>query len=169
MTHPTKSLIDAIAEHYHGEWGFTGTRKGMRAYQLGILRRVMARGQPVVFRHGGAHGADFEAHAIWRELKLPLCQVWPADEKRASIFRGQAKVHVESVMPPLERNVEIVKRSKFLIAAPHSEQEEQRSGTWATIRQGLKLNMPILIIWPESQRMTLYLEKSLYRVSGDKL
>lgn len=162
------ALVDAVAEYYHGEWGFTGTRAGMRAFQVAMVRRVLKRGQPIVLRHGGAFGADFEAHAMWREVcEKSACDVWPADEKRAQLFRGQARVKVEPVMPPLERNVEIVKRSKFLLATPNKEHEEQRSGTWQTIREALRLNLPVLIVWPESKRLTLYLEKRLHRVTYD--
>lgn len=163
---PQKSLIDAIAEYYHGEWGFTGTRAGMSTYQASMTRRIFLRGQPIVLRHGGAFGSDFEAHGIWREVcKDSAANVWPADEKRAAIFRGQQRVKVEHVMDPLMRNEEIVKRSKLLVATPHTEQEEQRSGTWATIRCALKLNKPVIIIWPKSQRITLYYEKQLHRVN----
>lgn len=162
------ALIDAIAEYYHGEWGFTGTRAGMRAFQVAMVRRVLEHGQPIVFRHGGAFGADFEAHAMWREVcKKSAADVWPADAKRASIFEGQDRVKVEPIMPPLDRNKEIVKRSRFLVATPHKEQEEQRSGTWQTIREAFKLDLPVLIIWPESKRLTLYLEKTLRRVTYD--
>lgn len=165
---PTKLLVDAIAEHYHGEWGFTGTRAGMRAFQVAMVRRVFDKGQPIVLRHGGAFGADFEAHALWREVcKKSACNVWPADAKRAALFEGQPRVKVEPVMPPLDRNIEIVKRSKFLVATPNKEQEEQRSGTWQTIREALKLNLPVLIIWPESKRLTWCFESKLHRVLYD--
>lgn len=163
-----KSLVEEIANYYHGEWGFTGTRAGMRAFQLAITRRVFKAGQPLVLRHGGAFGADFEAHATWREVcKKSVADVWPADAKRARIFEGQERVKVEPVMAPLDRNVEIVKRSKFLIATPHTEKEELRSGTWQTIREAAKINLPILIIWPESQRLTLWYESKLFRVTFD--
>jgi hypothetical protein len=163
-----KALVDAIAEYYHGEWGFTGTRAGMRAFQVSMVRRVLMHGQPIVWRHGGAFGADFEAHALWREIckEGSIANIWPADEKRASLYRGQPRVKVESVMPALDRTIEIVKRSKFLVAAPHSEQEEP-SATWDAIHEGMKINLPILIIWPRSNRMTFYLEKFLHRVTFD--
>ena len=159
-------LANILEQFAQDEWGFTGTRAGMRPFQSMIVRRSLSEGKPIVFRHGGAFGADFEAHAIWRETcqEQSIANVWPADEKRAALFTGQLCVRVEPVMPPLERNVEIVKRSVFLLAAPHTEHEEQRSGTWATIRAAFRINLPVLIIWPQSSRITLYQKKELHRV-----
>lgn len=165
-----KMLVEEIAKFYHGEWGFTGTRAGMHAFQIAMVRRVFRAGQPIVLRHGGAFGADFEAHAMWREVcKTSACNVWPADAKRAALFMGQERVKVEPVMPPLDRNIEIVKRSTFLVATPSKEVEEQRSGTWQTIREAAKINVPVLIIWPLSQRLTLWFESKLHRVSYTRL
>jgi hypothetical protein len=105
---------------------------------------------------------------MWREVcKQSVANVWPADAKRAAIFADQERVKVEPVMHPLDRNIEIVKRSRFLLATPNKEFEEQRSGTWQTIREALKLNLPVLIVWPETKRLTLYYEKRLHRVTVD--
>jgi hypothetical protein len=156
-TDTPKRLLDAVAEHYRGEWGFTGTRKGMSPAQQTNLRSVMKNGMPMVFSHGGAHGADSEAHAIWREEMRGqdvMALVWPADEQRAVLFQGEKRTRVHPVMPPLDRNREIVKRAMFLVACPHEEQELQRSGTWMTIRIAFALKKPVLILWP-SGRCTL--------------
>jgi hypothetical protein len=151
------SLTTAIAAHYRGEWGFTGTRKGATPVQLKRLRVLLAEGRPTQFHHGGAFGADSQAHAIWREECKgadSMCVVWPADERREAIFQLQQHVRINPIMPPLDRNREIVKRSVLLIACPHTEQEERRSGTWATIRVAFALYKPVLILWP-SGRMSL--------------
>lgn len=161
----TIALRTIITEFRHEEWGFTGTRAGMRPFQFGMVRRVLSEGQPLVFLHGGAVGSDFEAHGIWRELcPDTLANVWPADEKRALQFLKSPRVKIEPVMPPLDRNVEIVKRSDMMIATPHSEKEEIRAGTWHTIRQALRIGCPTLIIWPFSSRMTWCRDRMLYRV-----
>lgn len=160
----SQSFTAAVAEYYHGEWGFTGTRKGMTPVQSEHVRDLFAAGLPIHLHHGGAFGADTQAHAAWREL-VPdsLCTVWPADEKRAAIFRGQRHVKVMPVMDPLERNREIVTFSGFLVATPHTNQEEQRSGTWATIRTALARKKSVLIVWPGG-RFTLCRDGKYHRI-----
>jgi hypothetical protein len=168
MTTPrTISLATLIDEFAREDWGFTGTRAGMVTFQSVIVRRVLVRGQPTVFRHGGAWGADMQAHVIWKQAvrKTSRANVWPAHESRAVLFRNDERVDVEDVMEPLTRNICVVERSKFMIAAPHKEQEEQRSGTWQAIRAAISRRRPILIIWPKSQRLTLHRDDVLYRVS----
>jgi hypothetical protein len=160
-------LVTVLNDYLHGDWGFTGTRAGMTDFQSRMVRRILVRGQPAMFRHGGAWGADAEAHALWRitRSKTARANIWPSDEKRAALFRNQPHVSVESPMNPLTRNIIVVERSIFMIAAPNNEHEEQRSGTWQTIREALKRDRPVLILWPRSQRLTLYLEKKLHRVT----
>lgn len=161
-----KRLIDVLAQQKEGEWGFTGTRAGMTTFQQRMVQRVFHLGQPLILRVGGAYGADTEAYGAWREeCKHKIAEIWPADERRAAIFRGHKHTIVQGVMPPLARNIEIVKRSPFLVATPHTETEEQRSGTWQTIREGLKADRTILIVWPYTKRLTLYQDKILYRVT----
>lgn len=149
------TVDDVVSDYYQEEWGFTGTRKGMTSFQKAITRRVMLIGRPLVVRHGGAWGADEEFHAVWAlDLRRRgLADVWPASQDRADLFK-QENVHVQPVMPPLDRNVEIAKRSKFLLATPHYAEEELQSGTWHTIRTAKRLKVPTLIIWPKN-RLTL--------------
>ena len=161
----TRTLISLMDEWGKEEWGFTGTRAGMTERQKDNSRAALMLGKPAIIRHGAAFGSDREFHAIWRE-ELPdrFADVWPADSKSAKLFDDQDNVAVNPVMPPLDRNVEIVKRSKFIIATPHTEQEEQRSGTWSTIRHARRLKVPVLILWPRGN-MTLDHLKFLVRVT----
>ena len=161
-----KTLDEVAAQYAGGEWGFTGTRAGMKAFQVLITRRALQQGQPLVFRHGGAFGSDFSAHALCRETNPDgLIEVWPADRKRVSLFAGQPSVVIKPLMDPLNRNKEIAKRSEFIIATPHTEKEELRSGTWATIRDAMREAKPVLIIWPASHLITFHLGHTLYRVT----
>lgn len=163
---PPIPFATLIEEYFSAEWGFTGTRAGMSDFQKQMVERSLTKGQPVIFRHGGAYGGDTESHRLWKRVCAKShANIWPADEKRASIFRGDIRTTVESPMDPLSRNIRIVELSKFVLAAPNNEFEEQRSGTWQTIRESFKRDRPVLIIWPKSQRLTLYREKTLYRVS----
>lgn len=161
-----RGFAESIAKFYQGEWTFTGTRKGMNGAQSLLMGRILKAGAPLVLRHGAAYGADRETHALWRELELPLADVWPADEKSAALFRGQPRVVVHPVMPPLDRNVEMVKRSRFIVGAPHTNQEEQRSDTWHTLRRAFANKVPTLIVWP-NDKLTLYYQDSLQRLVFD--
>lgn len=162
----SRTLQSVVDEHFESEWGFTGTRKGMTHQQGQYVRIAVRFGKPAVIRHGGAHGADMEFHAMWREeLPRHFADVWPAEQSRVKLFDGQDNVSINPVMAPLARDDEIVKRSKFLIAAPHTQKEEVRSGTWATIRRGRKIDIPILIVWPNGQ-MTLDHHRTLVRITG---
>lgn len=159
-----RTLQSLVDEHYEGEWGFTGTRKGMTHKQGQLVRIAVRHGKPAIVRHGGAHGADMEFHAMWREeLPQRFADVWPAEQARVKLFDHQDNVHVNPVMDPLARDDEIAKRSKFLIACPHTQKEELRSGTWTTIRRGRKVDIPILIVWPNGV-MTLDWHRTLSRI-----
>lgn len=153
-----KTLLQSIAEYYHGEWMFTGTRAGMSRAQNNLVGELLRTGKPIVLRHGGAIGADMEAHAIWRASLQSegVANVWPASEDRAAVFRNQFRVYLEPVQPPLFRNTEMVKRSGFILAAPHYNHEELRSGTWHAIRQGGEFKKPTLVVWP-SGALKLYM------------
>lgn len=163
----TLALSILIDEYDYDEWGFTGTRAGMTTFQGHMLRRILARGKPSIFRHGGAWGSDMQAHVIWKQTRRAKSRanVWPAHENRAVLFRDDEHVDVERVMEPLSRNICIVDRSKFMIATPNKEYEEQRSGTWQTIRESMQRHRPVLIIWPKSQKLTLHRDNVLHRVT----
>jgi hypothetical protein len=156
-----------IAMFIRHEWSFTGTRKGMTVEQKAFGRRLMSAGKLTRFSHGGAYGSDFEMHATWRELapNKSTCDVWPASEDRARLFERQARVTVHPVMYPLDRNIKIVHHCTLLIAAPHTQKEEQGSGTWHTIRAGFHVKRPVLILWPNGL-LTLCLENQLIRIYG---
>jgi len=159
-----QQLSDLMDEWIKEEWGFTGTRAGMTEKQKDLTRACLTLGQPAIIRHGAAYGADREFHAIWREeLPRRFADVWPADDKSRKLFDDQDNVAVNPVLPPLQRNEEIVKRSKYMIATPHTQQEELRSGTWATVRCARRLEKPCLIIWPNGV-MTLDFQKFLVRI-----
>lgn len=165
MTTATLTLKKVLTEFFEEEWGFTGTRAGMTLRQGAVMREALKIGKPAIIRHGASYGADFEFHAMWREeLPKRFADVWPCQLSRAKLFDGQNNVAVNPLMPPLQRNEEIVKRSKFLLAAPHREMEEQRSGTWATIRCARRLKVPILIVWPRGI-LTLDRDHFLSRVT----
>ena len=119
--------------------GFTGTRNGMSAAQrrqfgdviAWLIRACEARLEPISFHHGAAPGADTEA---------------------AEIAAAAPYVQIIKVVPhpagrdPLARNRDIARLCSLLIAAPDRDQEEQRSGTWATIRYARAEGRPVVML-----------------------
>jgi hypothetical protein len=113
--------------------GFSGTRKGMSEAQRAQLHAVIdwlwtGRRDDREFRHGAAIGADLEAADI------------------AVRWSGAQIVPHPANGNPLARNRAIVAASDILIAAPESDTEQQRSGTWATVRYARAKGIPIVML-----------------------
>ena len=136
--------------------GFTGTREGMTERQRRTCKKTLeymceylgTYSRPVI--HGGAIGADTQFHVIADDLGINIF-VFPAHKDSFDYWSDKvAFINLFDPKPPLERNKEIVKRSTILIAAPYSLKEENRSGTWATIRYARKWEngIPIIILDP---------------------
>jgi len=126
--------------------GFTGTQKGMTQHQKEQFVLKMQELIPVEFHHGDCVGADEEAHNIIREF-FPngvIIYVHPpiAISKQANMC-GDIHYAAESY---LKRDKVIVDSTDCLIAAPRSNTEILRSGTWATIRYARKKNKPVFIL-----------------------
>lgn len=70
----------------------------------------------------------------------------PKDEsKRAFSIADE----VRGAKPYLQRNKDIVDETDVLIATPKGNEEELRSGVWATIRYARKQKKKIVIIFPD--------------------
>lgn len=108
--------------------GFTGTREGMSARQRQQFAWLMLRIRCDTFHHGGAEGADTQAADF--VLRNP----------------GIGIVTHPAGGDPLARNREIVAAADILIAAPRTDREELRSGTWATIRYARKKGIPVVML-----------------------
>lgn len=117
--------------------GFTGTRKGMSASQQEQLHAVLdwmwlgREGRE--FHHGGAVGADTQA-----------CDI--ADRWSSVVFVPHLANGAYSSGALLKRNRDIVASSDVLIAAPESDREELRSGTWATVRYARQRGIPVVML-----------------------
>lgn len=147
--------------------GFTGTRRGLTAYQRTNLVESIAA-LPARLIHGGAVGADEEVDALlaplyWRDgtgearllaaitgADLPILVYPTADRidhwKTEAAF--QAIRELNEPMEPLARNRIIARRCDHLLAAPATVEEVRRSGTWATIRYARVAGKPVTILLP---------------------
>lgn len=52
-------------------------------------------------------------------------------------------------LPYLERNLAIVNASDLVLATPYEMTEQQRGGTWATIRMARRAAKPLVIVLPD--------------------
>lgn len=132
--------------------GFTGTRKGMTAYQKDVLDKmfwVWSRNEPheIRFHHGGCVGADYHAHMIAKQYGMTIVIHPPTNDKHQAM--GAVADELRDPKPYLDRNHDIVDESDFLIACPKSEVEIRRSGTWATVRYARRSGKRLMLIPPE--------------------
>jgi len=137
--------------------GFTGTREGMSDHQketfAGILKTAKLlselEDEVIVFHHGDCKGADADAHAIALELGCSVIIHPPVKRIMRAYCQG-----AREILPPedyLERDRCIVDSVSGMIAAPKSDKEEVRSGTWYTVRYARKTNKRVILLNRESQ------------------
>jgi hypothetical protein len=98
--------------------------------------------------HGDCVGADAEFHGLVREV-IPQCKIWVhpmRDGKMRAYCQGDV---ILEPRPALDRNIDIVNASHFMIATPKGMKEELRSGTWHTVRYTKRQQKGLTIIWPQ--------------------
>lgn len=130
--------------------GFTGTRaiekiSEKRLFELHkeLLKIDVSNNEPI-FVHGGAQGMDEYFHNIVINIVDSQVKVIFAKGMEREL---EGEYETLPSKPPLERNTDIVDMCDILIAVPiDPEVEEQRSGTWATIRYAKKMGKKIVMI-----------------------
>jgi hypothetical protein len=131
--------------------GFTGTRDGLTVHQQGTLFELLTSlPRPPRIHHGNCVGADeqfaFLCRLAW-DSPDPEEHSYPCNIAGLQSYDTTPDV-IYPVAPPLVRNRHIVSACTLLLACPKGP-EEQRSGTWSTIRCGRRLGRPIYIVWPD--------------------
>ena len=116
--------------------GFTGTRTGMSAAQSVQLRWMLAvfanDGPQPRFHYGTHETATLLADSAARDI---------ADRLGYECVSYHAVVGEE-----LDRDRQLVAESHVLVAAPRTDKEEQRSGTWATVRYARRRGIPVVML-----------------------
>jgi hypothetical protein len=136
--------------------GFTGTHRGMTKEQRATLAGLLysyVKGSTVAdsateFHHGDCIGADAEAHDLAYMLGLEIF-IHPPIKEDSRAWKAVDALHMADPLPYLERNMVIVARTDFLVAAPDSRKEKLRSGTWSTVRRARWVNKPAYLIYPD--------------------
>lgn len=125
--------------------GFTGTQVGMSKSQKDSLFEILNHFNVTEFHHGDCIGADSEADAIARALGSSIVIHPPLDPKKRAFCAKPGDI-VRQPQPYLDRNHNIVEAIDFLVAAPRTDEEELRSGTWATIRYARKVGKRVEVL-----------------------
>ena len=129
--------------------GFTGTQVGMTGRQLGGLRDILGELTEsfgsVVGHHGDCVGSDAQFHILVRRIGGSVVGHPPLEPRK------RAWCVCDSLWPEkgyLVRNRDIVMGVDRMIAAPKEHVEVLRSGTWATIRETMRAEKKLYVVWP---------------------
>lgn len=132
--------------------GFTGTQHGMtRAQQLAVFDDLSFVNDDVSptdeYHHGMCVGADSQFHELIRIwTNAPIVGHPPINTSKMADCDCDILWPAKDYIP---RNHDIVDATERLLAAPRLMTEEQRSGTWATIRYARSFRRPLSIYWPD--------------------
>lgn len=132
--------------------GFTGSRDGMTDYQKVMLEGLLDAGE---LRHGCCVGADEQACAIMRSVfghgdkAVLIAYPGPKNNRFQSSIAFMMSDIVQGHSTFLRRNRDIVDRSDVMYACPKEMQEQERGGTWYTIRYARSRKVLLTIIYPD--------------------
>lgn len=128
---------------------FTGTQAGMNTFQLQTLKTALGNLLNYTFHHGGCIGADKQAHGVAMKDRARIVVHPPSDFKKYARVTGyDGYFETRPPKPYLVRNHEMVDECTILLAAPRTNQEVLRSGTWATVRYARKQGLAIVMLYP---------------------
>lgn len=131
--------------------GFTGTQNGMTKEQSQKFDSFLASTDGMIFRHGGCIGADEQAHYITLDTGLKII-VHPGVNKNGVAAKRGTFVGAHEILEEkfyLDRNKDIVNNADMMIATPAEFEEQERGGTWSTIRYARRVDIPLAIILPD--------------------
>lgn len=128
--------------------GFTGTREHLTHWQISRLQDIFSTHAPAEIHHGDCRGADAMVHALASTaVGVRIVVHPPADGKQRAYCKGDNVIVLEP-RPFLERNHAIVDSCDIVIALPKTDDEQLRSGTWATARYAVTVGKRLMLIQP---------------------
>lgn len=134
--------------------GFTGTRKGMTAAQLSSFFSLFLSirdnnlGQQLVLDQGCCVGSDEHSAVLAHVLGARIIGHPPENGHLISKLAMRLCTEVRSAKYYTDRNMDIVNETSQLIATTLTDDEVNRSGTWATVRYAMKQDKPVTLILP---------------------
>lgn len=126
--------------------GFTGTSKGMTAYQKQRVLELLQELKPDLVRHGDCVGADTDFHLIACSLNIPTCIHPPDNDSKRAFNQSDC---ILPLKPYLDLNKEIVDMSNILISTPETTKEDLHSGTWFFVRYAKRAGKEVIICNPD--------------------
>lgn len=129
--------------------GFTGTQDGMTPCQIARVSQFLADYEIKEVHHGDCVGADNQFNFLCRAFKIFIVIHPPSNATKRAFCGGYGQIRAPQEY--LVRNHDIVRESECLLAAPKTEEEALRSGTWATVRFARKLHRPVVIVRPSGE------------------
>lgn len=138
--------------------GITGSRHGPTKEAASSLSKKLLelrwphRSQvalPITMHHGACVGVDSMVARLSRWMGFVVEAHPPSVDTLVCKHSLNASHKINDARPYLTRNRAIVKASSHLFALPNSMEEEQRSGTWATVRYARAHGIEITIIYPD--------------------
>ena len=133
--------------------GFAGTRDETTPAQHKALCGWLKANEVTEFHHGCCIGADDEAVQAVLSLATiggKIVAHPPLNRSKMSESAIQFSTEVLPAKDYLVRNRDIVDACEVLLACPKGE-EEQRSGTWSTVRYARKQGKPVVVLWPDGR------------------
>lgn len=130
------------------DYGFTGSSEVTTARQREAFHDWLPGSGMTKFRHGDCIEADAYAHWIVREV-LPTVPIHGHPPLKTEKRAGCLFNSVSRPRQYLDRNRDIVFECDELLAMPKDMTEQERGGTWYTIRQARLARKPITIFWPD--------------------
>jgi len=122
--------------------GFTGTSKySLTNKQIREVRQLLKQCEEV--HHGDCIGADASFHELAKACGKRIVIHPPMKDNHRAYKVGDV---VHPVKAYLQRNHNIVNAVDLMIACPHTDVEQLRSGTWATIRYARKVGKALEVL-----------------------
>lgn len=125
--------------------GFTGSRKGMSDSQCKAFAELLFTKGVTELHHGCCIGADAQAHALARRLKIKIIGYPPLNSKFINETCLSDCDEVKEPQEYMQRNRNIVTSTELLVVGP-DKPEYLRSGTWSTKRFAAIIKKPFYVL-----------------------
>lgn len=159
-------------------FGFTGTRRGLTDPQLSAFWSLLHGHMPSELHHGDCKGADKRAHLafvdyVFDHEREGTVAIHPPTDPKSRAYCGHPEApypkgpykqvlvqYTDDVTlhvvwypekPYLDRNKDIVDACDLLVACPAEAVEQQRGGTWSTVRYARRVGRDVALILPDGE------------------
>jgi hypothetical protein len=133
--------------------GFTGSSSEITEKQINTFIRLVTTNKAPIneFHHGDCVVADETAHKliINHVPKAKIVIHPPTNPYKRAFCKVRPNDEIRDEYEYMVRNQHIINEIDILVAISDSYHEKLRSGTWSTIRKGIKQHKKVIIIFPD--------------------